>query len=242
MKLKVVINKIRGYLDLFFEFINMNKVEIAFKCRDDKELDVCRNTFRNFTKPHRLLFFRHKTLGVCLIDLLKYGDFNDYYKTINGKNSAAYYSRKATSRGYRFVEINRNSRIEEIYDINTSAEERQGRKMDESYLKMTNSYLDLSNFRYYGIVNKDNRLLAYCDIAFYGGFAQISRLLGHSSFLNDGIMYLMLIEVARIMFEKYREKGYRYLMYDTYFGASEGLRLFKTKLGYCPFKVKWLWE
>ena len=33
-----------------------------------------------------------------------------------------------------------------------------------------------------------------------------------------------------------------YLMYDTFFGASEGLKKFKEKLGFQPYKVKWKWE
>ena len=34
---------------------------------------------------------------------------------------------------------------------------------------------------------------------------------------------------------------YKYFIYDTFFGASEGLKKFKIKLGYKAYKVEWLW-
>jgi hypothetical protein len=52
----------------------------------------------------------------------------------------------------------------------------------------------------------------------------------------------MLIEFSKIMFEKYKPEGYKYIMYDTFFGATDGLKQFKKKLNYKPYKVKWLWE
>jgi len=66
-------------------------------------------------------------------------------------------------------------------------------------------------------------------------------LLGHKKFLNDGIMYLMLVELNKLIFNEYKKSGYKYIRYDTFFGASDGLKMFKQKLGFKPYKVKWLW-
>lgn len=242
MKFQKATKKIKGYFVLLCEFFQMDKIEVSFKCQNKRELGVFRNIYNNFNKPHRLLLFKHKTIGVCLIDLRKYKDFEDYYKSINGKNSAAYYSRKAGSRGYKFVEIDRNNHIEEIHNINVSANERQGKQMEESYLEKMDFYKDRTHYKYYGVLNKNNQLLAYCDTAFYGGFAQISRLLGHKEFLNDGIMYFMIVEIIKIIFEQYYSKGCNHIMYDTYFGATDGLRMFKNKLAFRPYFVTWLWE
>ena len=55
-------------------------------------------------------------------------------------------------------------------------------------------------------------------------------------------MYLMMIELNRLIFEEYKNKGYKYIAYDTYFGASDGLKQFKNKLGYKPYKVRWIWD
>lgn len=242
MNLQTSTKKIKNFLALFAEFLRMTRVEVAFKCNRNEELEVFRSAYNNFNKLHRLLLFRHKTVGVSLIDLREYKDFNAYYKSINGKNSAAYYSRKAESRGYKFSEINRNNHIEDIYEINLSSSERQGKRMEESYLEKVSSYVDVTNFKYYGVYNKDNQLLAYCDVAFFGGFAQISRLLGHKEYLNDGIMYFMILEIIKIIFKKYYFEGCNFIMYDTYFGGTDGLRMFKKKLAFKPFWVNWLWE
>jgi len=104
------------------------------------------------------------------------------------------------------------------------------------------NYIDECNYRYFGVVNVDGKLVSYCNIGFYGEFALVSTLLGHKKYLNDGVMYLMMIELNKIIFNNYKQKGYRYIMYDTFFGASKGLQKFKNKLGYKAYKVKWKWE
>ena len=52
----------------------------------------------------------------------------------------------------------------------------------------------------------------------------------------------MMVEFHKIMIEEYKDIGYRYIMYDTFYGGSVGLRKFKTKLGYSPYNVKWVWD
>jgi hypothetical protein len=34
----------------------------------------------------------------------------------------------------------------------------------------------------------------------------------------------------------------RWLMYDTWFGAPPGLRSFKERLGFAPYRVRWMWR
>ena len=220
----------------------LEKVSIEFNNYNSETEKSFKKVFDLFNKRHRLIIFKNKSLGVALIDLLHFNNFEAYIKSINGKNSAAYYSRKAAKRNYTFVKINRNDYIDDIYEINTSTEQRQGKPMGEGYLQKVNSYKNEANYRYFGVVNSENRLVAYCNIAFYGEFALIVTLLGHKNYLNDGIMYLMIVEFNKIMFEEYKQKGYKYIMYDTFFGASEGLKRFKKRLKYQPYKVKWQWE
>ena len=237
-----MINKVNKTLNILKQILNLPKASIKFKNYTKKSIENYKKTYNYFTKPHRLKLFKNKTLGVALIDLHLYKDFEEYYKSINGKNSAAYYARKALRREYKFVEIDRNNYIDDIYEINTSATIRQGKKMSSGYLQKQDSYKDEVNYRYFGVVNKEDNLVSYCNVGFYGEFAVVVTLLGHKQYLNDGIMYLMMIELNKIMFNEYREKGYKYIMYDTFFGASEGLKKFKEKLGYKPYRVKWLWE
>ena len=164
------------------------------------------------------------------------------YKSINGKNSAAYYARKAMRRGYVFKEIDRNHFIDDIYEVNISAPVRQGRKMSSNYLQKQLKYDNKENYRYFAVLTNEGKLVSYCNIGFYGEFVLINALLGHKKYLNDGIMYLMMIELNKLIFNEYKPKGYKYIMYDTFFGASDGLKKFKKKLGYKPYKVKWLWK
>jgi len=235
-------NKIKKIVTTINELYRLPKVKIKFCNFSELTKAKYKITYDYFTKPHRLKLFKNKTLGVALIDLNLYTHFDIYYKSINGKNSAAYYARKAIKRGYKLIEIDRNNYIDDIYAINTSADIRQGQKMSSGYLKRVKLYENEDNFKYFGIVNEDNKLLAYCNIGFYGEFSLVVSLLGHKEYLNDGIMYLMMIETNKIMFEEYKEQGYNYIMYDTFFGASSGLKKFKNKLGYKPYKVKWIWE
>ena len=232
----------RKIFQLIKEIIKLPKVTIRFTGYTDNSKENYLSTYRYFTKPHRLKLFKNKTLGVALIDLTNFSNFDEYYKSINGKNSAAYYSRKALRRKYKFIEIDRNDFIDDIYEINTSKPIRQGRKMAKNYLIKVEKYKDEDNYRYFGVINDKGKLVAYCSIGFYGEFAVIVNLLGHAKYLNDGIMYLMMVEFNKIMFNEYKEKGYKYIMYDTYFGANEGLKMFKRKLGYKPYKVEWKWE
>lgn len=235
-------HKLKKAATLLKEIYSLPKREIAFRGANREGIENAREAYRYFTKPHRFRLFKNKSLGVALVDLNQFSSFEEYYKSINGKNSAAYYARKATKRGYRFLEIDRNNYIDDIYRINTSAKVRQGKQMSSSYLKKQESYNQDPNYRYFGVVDSQGRLVAYCNIGFFGEFSLISTLLGHKEYLNDGIMYLMLVEFTKIMFQEYKQEGYRYIMYDTFFGASDGLKMFKNKLGFVPYKVVWKWE
>jgi len=233
---------ISGIINNNKEVLSLPKASIKFKNYTKESINNYKKTYNYFTKPHRLKLFKNKTLGVTKKGFDEYNNFDEYYKSINGKNSAAYYARKALRREYKFVEIDRNNYIDDIYEINTSSTIRQGREMSSGYLQRQDKYINESNYKYFGVVNGGGKLLSYCNIGFYGEFAVVVTLLGHKQYLNDGIMYLMMIELNKIMFEEYKLKGYKYIMYDTFFGASEGLKKFKEKLGYKPYKVRWIWE
>jgi hypothetical protein len=222
--------------------LKLKIIKVKFKGYDDITIDSYKSMYNHFTKRHRLKVIQNKSIGIALIDIKLYKDFDEYYSAINGKNSAAYYSRKCLKREYTFCEINRNDYIDDIYEINTSSKERQGREMSKDYLTKVEQYDDLPNFKYFGIKDSNGKLVSYCNIGFYGEFVSINTLLGHNKFLNDGIMYLMMVELFKLIFNDYSEKGYNYIMYDTFFGATEGLKKFKNKLKFIPYKVKWIWE
>lgn len=233
---------------LIIEILKLPKVRISFRNYDENTKYNYLKVYKYFTKRHRLKVIRNKTIGVMLIDINAFSTFDEYYKSINGKNSAAYYQRKALNRGYKFIQIDRNDYIDDIHEINTSSDCRKGRKMSNSYLQKIDKFENLPNYKYFGVINESGKLLSYICLGFYGEFVIYNQLLGHKDFLNDGVMYLMIVELNRLIFNEYKNStdfseggGIRYIMYDTFFGASDGLKMFKTKLGFSPYKVKWIW-
>ena len=83
-------NKLKKLILILKNIQKLPKVTIKFKNMTANTLNNYKETYIYFTKLHRLKLFRNKTLGIALIDLNLYQDFDKYYKSINGKNSAAY--------------------------------------------------------------------------------------------------------------------------------------------------------
>jgi len=203
---------------------------------DSTDTDHIRSTYRYYTKPHpRYKLIRHKTLGAALIDL-ELVDTRDKYTTlIKGKNGAAFHAKRARARGYIFSEIDRNKHIDEIHQINISCASRQGRPMDAPYQIKIAHFESLPHFRYFGIINSSGELVAYANLGLFGNFCGFSQLIGIRN--NDGIMHLLMVEIISLLIDQHQV---RYIMYDTFFGALPGLRLFKTMLGFRPYRAKYI--
>jgi hypothetical protein len=196
--------------------------------------DVAKN-YRYFTKPHpKYRIFQNKSLGAALVDLSRFRNRDDYMQSVKGRNSAEHHARKARTKGYVVTEIDRNAFVDDIYDINTSLQTRQGQAMDADYLEKKTRYPHEPNFMYFGVLNAAGKLTAYGDLGFYGNFASFSRVIGMRN--NDGMMHLMVTEIICRMIER---RHHHYLMYDTYFGASPGLKTFKKMLGFQPYRAKY---
>lgn len=197
--------------------------------------DLIRRTHAVFTMPHpRYRIVRNKSLGVALIDLRAFADSAAYLKSVQHKDYAGYQARRARARGYTVAAIDRNDHIDAIHRINTSVDERQGRPMDPAYADRTDHFVPVESFRYYGVLDAQGRLVAYCDLGIYGDFAATDRLLGYKN--SDGVMYLLLADITCRLIDEHR---YNYLMYDTYLGALPGLREFKRKLGFQPYRISY---
>jgi hypothetical protein len=80
-------------------------------------------------------------------------------------------------------------------------------------------------------------MVAYLWVVKSGELAVLSRLLGHADHLSNGVMYLLI--TSYIEQELFKLHDVRFVMYDTFFGAGDGLKLFKTRCGFRPYKVKW---
>ena len=91
------------------------------------------------------------------------------------------------------------------------------------------------------VFSKNNELKAYLYLIEAGNFVVISRILGDTDANNDGIMYFMILSLIKewINNENFFKFNPNYLFYDTWFGAKEGLKEFKKRLGFVPYKVKY---
>ena len=221
---------------LFNLALEIRKLPVArLDFRLDINPDDVRRMHAHFTKPHpKYKIFQNKSLGAALVDLKRYPSASDYMASIKGRNSAEHHAKKARSRGYVVTEIDKNDFIDELHDINTSLDSRQGRPMDEAYRQKKTYFRAEPNYKYFGVLNPAGKLTAYSDLGFYGNFVAFERLLGVRN--NDGAMHLMVTEIICQMIGS---RAYGYLMYDTFFGASPGLRTFKTMLGFEPYRAKY---
>ena len=232
MNISELLQRLRDGLRLAGQIARLPRARLRFDTALDPEL--VRRTHRLFTKPHpRYRVVRHKSLGVALIDLRAYASGEAYLHALRQRDYAGYHSRRARERGYTVAEIDRNDYIDDIHRINTSLDERQGRPMDPAYAARTERFA-ADGLRHYGVLDKDGRLVAYGDVGVYGNFAATDRLLGYRN--GDGVMYLLLADLACRLIDDGRLD---YLMYDTYLGALPGLRNFKKKLGFRPYRIRY---
>lgn len=192
-------------------------------------------TYRYYTKPHpRFKLIQHKSWGAALINLQQCPTREAYLERIKGKNAGAYHARRARSRGYYVLEIDRNEHVDAIHDINTSVDQRQGRPMDARYQEKQLHFERLDNYRCFGVFSAERKLAAYATIGHFGNFSSFAQLMGYRN--NDGIMHLMMSDIVTLLIDEGRNE---YVMYDTFFGALPGLQQFKTILGFEPHRARY---
>jgi hypothetical protein len=151
--------------------------------------------------------------------------------------------RRAEKLGYTFEQIDRDKYLDDIYEINNSLEERQGRQMDAAYRERWKEFGPLPEqpcprhrLLTYGVL-KDGKLYAYTWVYQTGEMLLPSTLLGHGAYMNDGIMFLLLAGVFRDLIET---AGTRYAVYERHWSGLPGLRFFKEQLGFRPHMVTFL--
>ncbi len=190
--------------------------------------------YANFTRPHpRYKVFRNKAMGIALVDIAGFGNAASYLDTVRQRGHAGPQSRKALARGYRLRRIDRNAHLDELHAIHTSCAERQGRPIDDAYLRMRH-YPEQPHCACYGAFDAGGRLAAYCNVARFGNFVATDQLMGYKN--GDGAMYLLLAHIICALIE---ERQVAWFMYDSYLGAQPGLRDFKRRLGFRPYRVRY---
>ena len=197
--------------------------------------------YRQFTRPHpRYRLIRNKTWGVGLLKLPP-----DSAAYLRGREMQAVRTNrsKALAAGFRFEIVRARDYFSDVYDVNASLDQRQGRQMDSGFVDRdrVRAYCDQAG-QLYAVLDREGRLRGYAHVIVAGEVALLNRLLGHGADLDKGIMYLCLSEIVRVMCEFRAASGSPlWLMYDTIFGAERGLRYFKERLGFKPYHVRWKW-
>jgi hypothetical protein len=148
---------------------------------------------------------------------------------------------RAASLGYQFREVKREQYDEDIFAINTSLEERQGRLMSRGYRERQN-YLPLPEYhcehhaiRTYGVLDVRGTLVAYLWLYRSGELALVSSILGHGEHLANDVMFLLFQGAV----ERQADLG-GFFVYNRADSGTDGLRYFKDKLGFEAMEVEWL--
>ena len=208
-------------------------------------------------------FMRKMGTGVALCPMSD--SFDDYFSMI--EPSARRNCRKALKKGYEFRRIDFNDHLADIEEIRRSSEFRQGRvtkSLRSSEVKpcvnpVSNS--KVHDYPYFGVVGPmtdeqgdecgggrneftmkvgndgDRKLVAYAGCLVAGDVCMIEHILGHADYHADGVVPLLITEMARYVREKY--PSVKYYAYGTFFGAGKTMRRFKRKFCFLPHRVRW---
>lgn len=164
----------------------------------------------------------------------------DYFNHLNRKSRQMI--TKSQRRGYTYRRFNYNDYLQDIYEINTSKEERQNKPMAEGYLEYptpissefhrcdTHKYLRVGGF-------KDSKMYAYCAVAFVNELAILNTIIGHADALTDGVMNGLIDYLVRICDDGGRVK---YLNYLTMESSGESLQAFKRSVGFESYEVRFV--
>jgi hypothetical protein len=202
----------------------------------------CRELFASFTRRHvRLKVIQSKRWGVALLELPE--RFDAYFNNPQQAHLRREFNR-ASRAGMTFGAVDPEARFEEILGINRSAETRQGQPMHPHYLDeaRVRRYFERSS-DVFGVTDAEGVLRAYICVRVCGEVACVERILGHADALKSGVMWVLVTGTIRELVERKQTHGRpTWFMYDTFFGASPGLRQFKQWVGFVPHRVSWSWR
>jgi hypothetical protein len=189
---------------------------------------------RFLRRPHpRYRIVGSKVVGAALLRLDEFDDVEGYLAPLRSTRKRV---RRATRLGYTVALFDPNDRRSELLAIHTSLPERQGEPIDPSYLDPDTAYATGPYVEYVGVF-RDEAVVAYSELRYAGEIVGMNRVMGHGDHLADGIMFLLMAGIVEHVKEPHPET--RYVFYDMFFGAGDGLREFKTRVGFRPYYVHW---
>lgn len=235
-----MIKKLKKMISVIKQVKKLDKKTLTFYISDKN--DVNYQTYKYFIKRHPKFFLiRNKTIGACILE--KPATIEEY-TTGKLKQILRTNSNKAQKLGYYFdsFDINDKKIQDEILKINNSGGLiRQGREISAGYLSLDKVISEANGKKLCGVFNKDGELKSYLYLIEAGDFVIVHRILGDADANNDGVMYFMILSLMKewLNNKEFFKYNPNYLFYDTWFGAKEGLKEFKKRLGFIPYRVKY---
>lgn len=227
------------------ELARLPEVTIDLMMRATRENDpfyerMVRDFYGETRARHRRFpLLRHWRYGVALCPLPATAD--DYFASIEAAARRNY--KKAQRLGYRFERLEHNRFLSDMKEIHSSTDVRQGRMPDHlvhGEVKPCSdppSRTNVHDYPYFGIL-KDGKLVAYSGSLVAGEAFLIEQLYGHAAHHADGVVPMLLIEMAGHIRAHYPHV--KYYVNEMYYGAGETMRRFKRKFGFLPHKVRWV--
>lgn len=196
--------------------------------------------YREANKRHRKFpLFKSMVHGVALCDISK--GFDSYLGII--ESSARRNFKKALRNGFFSRPIDYNEHLDEIWAIRRSTPVRQG-EMPDAFIntpppKRTDpvSTSKTHDYRYFGVFDKDDTLVAYAGCLIAGELMMIEHIYGHFEYQSFGVVPMLLISMAQHAEEDH--STVKYYSYGTFFGASPTMKRFKKKFRFLPHRVSW---
>ncbi len=201
---------------------------------------VVREFYEESRRFHpRLPLVRRERHGVSVCPLPL--TFGEYFELIEASARRNY--RKAIRLGYRCERIDINAHQDSIREICRSADVRQGKLPEELLRNGIGLCTDpptrnpTHDYPWFGIL-RDDKLVAYAGCLVAGEICSISHILGHAAHQSDGIVPMLIIDIAESMYRNHPQV--RYYRYGNFFGASPTMRRFKKKMAFVPYRVDWV--
>lgn len=196
--------------------------------------------YKYFISRHpRFPLISRKTIGVSLLEIPK---DPESYLIGSDKQVIRTNRNRAIKLGYTFMEFDAREHIERMQAINLSSPQRQGRQMDVSYTDRHKLMEYVADKTMYGVFDGNGLLVAYVNPIDCGDVVLLARILGDADHLRNGVMYFLVSELVKLYSLRINTLEHeKWMMYDTMLGAKSGLRYFKERLGFRPYKVKWRW-
>lgn len=149
-------------------------------------------------------------------------------------------SRKAARAGFTARHLTwaeRTPYLEQIAAVNTSAEIRQGRPMSEGYRLAPVPYSSPAHpcpshsSTFHAVFEPGGVLVGYISGNHAGELSAASQILGHASYLKDGIMYLLWTHFVQFCIDR----DTRFVVYGHWNSGTPGLVQWKRNVGLSPY-------